>query len=297
MSRATKAPLPPPSASAMPGTAWLRLPAGRLSEWLSAAFLLALLLAALFVEAIPGLEGPNVPYGDFSQPPEWSLNGLLGTDALGRSILSRILYGARTTLTIVGAATVIALGVGLLLGMLAGFYRGLTERLVDLYANTMASLPPILVILALTAVVGNSVLTMTLALGILDIGTYARIAKGGVISQSERDYILAARAMGASDRRLLLREILPNLLPALSALVPPLIAGLIVTEGSLSFLGYGIPQPAPSWGGMVASSTDLLDRFPLLVVGPILAIVLTVYALNTIGDALARRLNGRDRGS
>ncbi|PZP46607.1 MAG: ABC transporter permease [Azospirillum brasilense] len=281
----------------MPGTAWLRLPAGRLSEWLSAAFLLALLLAALFIEAIPGLEGPNVPYGDFSQPPEWSLNGLLGTDALGRSILSRILYGARTTLTIVGAATVIALGVGLLLGMLAGFYRGLTERLVDLYANTMASLPPILVILALIAVVGNSVLTMTLALGILDIGTYARIAKGGVISQSERDYILAARAMGASDRRLLLREILPNLLPALSALVPPLIAGLIVTEGSLSFLGYGIPQPAPSWGGMVASSTDLLDRFPLLVVGPILAIVLTVYALNTIGDALARRLNGRDRGS
>lgn len=297
MSRAAKAPVPPPPASAMPGTAWLRLPAGRLSEWLSAAFLLALLLAALFAEAIPCLEGPNVPYGDFSQPPEWSLNGLLGTDALGRSILSRILYGARTTLTIVGAATVIALGVGLLLGMLAGFYRGLTERLVDLYANTMASLPPILVILALIAVVGNSVLTMTLALGILDIGTYARIAKGGVISQSERDYILAARAMGASDRRLLLREILPNLLPALSALVPPLIAGLIVTEGSLSFLGYGIPQPAPSWGGMVASSTDLLDRFPLLVAGPILAIVLTVYALNTIGDALARRLNGRDRGS
>jgi peptide/nickel transport system permease protein len=284
-------------AAALPRTAWLRLPGGRLSEWLSAGFLLALVLGAVFVEAIPGLAGPEFPWGDFSQPPEWSLNGLLGTDPLGRSILFRVLHGARTTLTITLFATAIALGAGLLLGMLAGFYRGMVERAVDLYANAMAALPPILVILALITVVGNSVLTMTLALGLLDIGTYARLAKGGAIAQGERDYILAARAMGASDGRLLLREILPNLLPSLTALVPPMMAGLIVTEGSLSFLGYGIPPPAPSWGGMVASSTDLLDRFPLLVVGPILAIVLTVYALNTVGDALARRLGGRDRAT
>jgi peptide/nickel transport system permease protein len=282
-------------AGALPRTARLALPRLKPFEWFAFGFLVLLAVACLGVDFIPGLARPNFPYGDFSQAPEWSLNGLLGTDALGRSILSRVLHGGRTSLAIVAVATSISLLAGMAFGMIAGFYRGPVERLVDLYANTMASLPPIMVILALIAVVGNSVLTMMLALGILDIGIYARIAKGGVIAQNDRDYVLAARAMGASDGRILIREILPNLVPALTAIVPPLMAGLIITEGSLSFLGYGIPSPAPSWGGMIASSTDLLSRFPLLVFGPILAIVLTVYSLNTVGDVLARRLNNRQR--
>jgi len=279
-----------------PRTARLRLPGGYPFDWFAVAFLAVLIVSAIFADFIPGLVRPNFPYGDFSQYPDWTLNGLFGTDALGRSILSRVLYGARTTLAIVGVATAISLGIGMVLGMLSGFYRGPIERLVDLYANAMASLPPILVILALIAAVGNSIFTMMLALGVLDIGTYARIAKGGVISQNDRDYVLAARAMGATDVRLLIREILPNLVPALTAIVPPLMAGLIITEGSLSFLGYGIPAPAPSWGGMIASSTDLLSRFPLLIFGPIVTIILTVYSLNTVGDYLARRLNNRQRG-
>ncbi|NEK35428.1 ABC transporter permease [Rhizobium leguminosarum] len=281
--------------AAMPKTARFRMPSGHPMEWFAFVFLTVLIISSVFVEFIPGLVRASFPYGDFSQGPEWSLNGLFGTDALGRSILSRVLYGARTTLAIVSVATLISLVIGMTLGMLAGFYRGPVERVVDLYANSMASLPPILVILALISVTGNSVFTMMLALGLLDIGTYARIAKGGVIAQNDRDYVLAARAMGASDMRLLLREILPNLVPALTAIVPPLMAGLIITEGSLSFLGYGIPAPAPSWGGMIASSTDLLSRFPLLIFGPIVAIVLTVYSLNTVGDCLARRMNHRGR--
>jgi len=281
--------------AAMPKTARFRMPSGHPMEWFAFVFLTVLIISSVFVEFIPGLVRASFPYGDFSQGPEWSLNGLFGTDALGRSILSRVLYGARTTLAIVSVATLISLVIGMTLGMLAGFYRGPVERIVDLYANSMASLPPILVILALISVTGNSVFTMMLALGLLDIGTYARIAKGGVIAQNDRDYVLAARAMGASDIRLLLREILPNLVPALTAIVPPLMAGLIITEGSLSFLGYGIPAPAPSWGGMIASSTDLLSRFPLLIFGPIVAIVLTVYSLNTVGDCLARRMNHRGR--
>ncbi|TAX73975.1 ABC transporter permease [Rhizobium leguminosarum] len=281
--------------AAMPKTARFRMPSGHPMEWFAFVFLAVLIISSVFVEFIPGLVRASFPYGDFSQGPEWSLNGLFGTDALGRGILSRVLYGARTTLAIVSVATLISLVIGMILGMLAGFYRGPVERIVDLYANSMASLPPILVILALISVTGNSVFTMMLALGLLDIGTYARIAKGGVIAQNDRDYVLAARAMGASDMRLLLREILPNLVPALTAIVPPLMAGLIITEGSLSFLGYGIPAPAPSWGGMIASSTDLLSRFPLLIFGPIVAIVLTVYSLNTVGDCLARRMNHRGR--
>ncbi|MUZ64595.1 ABC transporter permease [Agrobacterium vitis] len=281
----------------MPWSARLRLPGASPFEMIALCFLILLVLIAIFVDFIPGLVSPRFPYGDFSQPPEWSLNGLLGTDDIGRSILSRVLYGARASLMIVGVATCISVFAGLLLGMLAGFYRGIFERMVDLYANTMSALPSILVVLAFVTATGPSVLTIMLTLGILDIGTYARVAKAGVISQSNRDYVLAARAMGARDSRILLKEILPNLVPALTAVMPTLMAGLIITEGSLSFLGYGIPAPAPSWGGMIASSTDLLSRFPLLILGPVMAIVLTVYALNTVGDYFAQRLNNRERES
>ena len=273
----------------------LRWPTITLAEGFSFLFLFLLICGAIFADRIPGLVRPTFPYGDFSRPPDWSINGIFGTDGLGRSIFSRILHGARATLTIVVVATLISLGFGLLLGMLAGYYRGIIERFVDLFANTVAALPPILVILALLTATGPSVTTMTLALGFLEIGTYARIAKGGVISQYDRDYILAARALGASDARILLREILPNLMPTLAALVPPLMAGLIITEGSLSFLGYGIAPPAPSWGGMIADSTDLLSRFPLLIFGPILTIVCTVFALNTVGDYLSRRIDRREK--
>ncbi|MVA54722.1 ABC transporter permease [Agrobacterium vitis] len=281
----------------MPWSARLRLPGASPFELIALGFLILLVLIAIFVDFIPGLVSPKFPYGDFSQPPEWSLNGLLGTDDIGRSILSRVLYGARASLMIVGVATCISVSAGLLLGMVAGFYRGIFERMVDLYANTMSALPSILVVLAFVTATGPSVLTIMLTLGILDIGTYARVAKAGVISQSNRDYVLAARAMGARDSRILLKEILPNLVPALTAVMPTLMAGLIITEGSLSFLGYGIPAPAPSWGGMIASSTDLLSRFPLLILGPVMAIVLTVYALNTVGDYFAQRLNSRERES
>jgi peptide/nickel transport system permease protein len=283
--------------NAMPWSSKLKLPGATPFEVLAAVFLVLLVLVALFVDFIPGLVSPRLPYGDFSQLPEWSLNGLLGTDDIGRSIFSRVLHGARTSMMIVALSTTIAVVSGLLLGMLAGYYRGIFERAVDLFANALAAMPSTLVVLAFVAVTGPSVVTIIVVLGIFDIGTYARVAKAGVISQSNRDYVLAARAMGATDRRIMLREILPNLIPALTAVMPTLMAGLIITEGSLSFLGYGIPAPAPSWGGMIASSTDLLSRFPVLIVGPILAIVLTVYAFNTIGDYLAQRLNSRERES
>lgn len=281
--------------AAAPWSSKLRLSSGSFSDTIAAVFLVLLVLVALFVDFIPGLVSPKLPYGDFSQLPEWSLNGLLGTDDIGRSIFSRVLYGARTSMMIVAISTSIALSAGLLLGMLAGYYRGYFERAVDLFANALAAMPSTLVVLAFVAVTGPSVVTIIVVLGIFDIGTYARVAKAGVISQSNRDYVLAARAMGATDGRILLREILPNLIPALTAVMPTLMAGLIITEGSLSFLGYGIPAPAPSWGGMIASSTDLLSRFPLLILGPVLAIVITVYAFNTIGDYLAQRLNSRER--
>ncbi len=268
--------------------------AGTLNVWFAFGFLGLIVVLATLADVFPGLVRPDVAYGGFSQPPDLSLNGLLGTDTIGRSIFSRAIYGARISLTIAVVSSVISITIGLTLGMLAGYYRGFVERLVDLYANTIASMPPLLLVLALVAATGASLLTMTLSLGFLMSGMYARVTKGAVISHAGRDYVLAARALGARDRRILLREILPNLVPTLSAVVPPTMAILIVVEGSLSFLGYGIPAPTPSWGGMIANAADVMNRFPYLLLGPILAIVLTVYSLNTIGDYLSARINVRE---
>jgi peptide/nickel transport system permease protein len=289
---------PSPSTAPVDGSTRLSV-AGRigrlkLNVWFAFAFLGLMVVLAASADWLPGLAKPNVPWGDFHQPPNLSLNGLLGADTLGRSIFSRVLYGARVSLTLAVVASIISLTIGITLGMLAGYYRGVIERLVDLYANSIASIPPLLLVLAIIAATGASLVTMTLALGFMQSGMYARVTKGGVISHAGRDYVLAARALGASDARILVLEILPNLVPTLMAVVPPTMAILIVVEGSMSFLGYGIPPPAASWGGMIANSTDVLQLFPYLVIGPILAIVLTVYSLNTIGDYLSARMNVRE---
>ncbi len=265
-----------------------------LNVWFAFGFLGLIVLLALTADWIPGLARPDVQYGEFHAPPELSLNGLLGTDTLGRSISARAIHGARISLTIAIVSSLISLSLGVTLGLIAGYYRAFTERGVDLYANTIASMPPLLLVLALIAATGASLVTMTLALGLLMSGMYARVTKGAVISHAGREYVLAARALGASDARILVKEILPNLVPMLAAVVPPTMAILIIVEGSLSFLGYGIPPPAPSWGGMLASASDVMNTFPYLLIGPMLAIVLTVYSLNTVGDFLSARVNVRE---
>lgn len=263
------------------------------STWVALGFLVVLTAAVVTAQWIPGLARPQVLYGPFHQAPTATVSGLLGTDPLGRSILSEVLYGGRVSLTIAFAATGISLVLGVSVGMLAGYYRGILERAVDTYANTLASVPPLLWLLSLVAATGASLLTMTVALGLLGSGMYARITKAATISGAAEDYVLAARALGARDGRILVREILPNVVPVFTAIVPAMMAGLIVTEGSLSFLGYGIPPPTPSWGGMLASISDVMSQFPYMLIGPIAAIVLTVYALNTLGDRLAARIRLR----
>jgi peptide/nickel transport system permease protein len=271
---------------------WLR--SGTPAVWFAFGFLVLLIAAVVLAQWIPGLINPELQYGAFHQTPALSVSGLLGTDPLGRSIFSEVIYGGRVSLTIAFCATAISLAIGVSSGLLAGYYRGVIERVVDTYANTLASVPPLLWLLALVAATGASLFTMTLALGVLGTGMYARITKAAAVSGAERDYVLAARALGASDFRILIREILPNLVPVFTAIVPAMMAGLIVTEGSLSFLGYGIPPPTPSWGGMLASTSDVMQQFPYMLLGPILAIVLTVYALNTLGDHLAARISLRE---
>jgi len=253
-----------------------------------------LVLAALFADIIPGLPSPSEKIGSFAQGPDLTLGGLLGTDGVGRSNLSRIIHGARISLTIAVCSTLIGLLIGLLVGMLAGYYRGWVEGIGNVIANTLAAVPPLILLLALVAAIGATLWGITISLGVLIADLYIRVTKGAVIANAQREYVLAARSLGARDLRIMLREILPNLIPVLAAIIPISMAVLVVVEGSLSFLGYGIPAPDPSWGGMIAAGADTIRRSPVVVAAPAITLFLTVFSFNVIGDYLGNRADVRN---
>lgn len=256
--------------------------------WASVAWIAALSLAALFAPWLPGLPSYADQVGGLADKPSLSSVGeLLGTDGVGRSTLALVIYGARVSLLIAVLATIGALVIGVVLGVLAGYYGRSADAAGTIYANSVAALPPLLLLLALVAAIGASVTGITIALAFLMSEFYLRIARGAVIATSSREYILAARALGASDRRIMLREVLPNIVPMLVAVIPMGMAIVIVVEGSLSFLGHGIQPPRPSWGTTIAAGADLLRNYPWVLIGPVATLFLTVFALNTIGDRLS----------
>jgi peptide/nickel transport system permease protein len=268
--------------------------ANRGALWFAVAWLTVLVLAAVFADVIPGLPAYDEKIGAFAQPPELSIGGLLGTDGIGRSNLSRIIYGARISLTIAVVSTLIGLVIGLVVGMIGGYYRGAWEATANVIANTLSALPPLLLLLALVSAIGASLFGITIALGVVIADLYIRVTKGAVIGNTNREYVLAARALGAGDFRIMTREILPNLVPVLGSIIPMAMAIMIVVEGSLSFLGYGIPAPTPSWGGMIAAGADIMRQFPLVILWPVVTLFLTVFSFNTIGDHLASRTDVRE---
>jgi len=255
--------------------------------WASVGWLVLLCGCALLAPWLPGLPSYTSQIGGIADKPSWSLGGLFGTDGVGRSTMSLVVYGARASLTIAVLATAAALAIGVVLGLVSGYYGGVADAGGTMFANSVAALPPLLLLLALVTAIGPSVTGITIALGVLLSEFYLRIARGAVIATSSREYILTARAMGATDRRIILREILPNIMPTLAAVIPLGMAIVIVVEGSLSFLGMGIQPPRPSWGTTIAAGSDLLRNYPWVLIGPVGTLFLTVFALNTIGDRLS----------
>lgn len=267
---------------------------GRGMLWFAVIWLTVLVLAAVFADWIPGLPSYEEKIGSFAQPPDGTIAGLLGTDGVGRSNLARIIYGARVSLTIAVVSTLIGLAIGLIVGMIGGYYRRGAETAANIIANTLSALPPLLLLLALVSAIGASLFGITIALGVVIADLYIRVTKGAVIASSNREYVLAARALGAGDLRIMTREILPNLVPVLGSIIPMAMAIMIVVEGSLSFLGYGIPAPTPSWGGMIAAGADIMRQFPLVILWPVVTLFLTVLSFNTVGDYLSSRTDVRE---
>jgi peptide/nickel transport system permease protein len=241
-------------------------------------------LAAALADVLPIASPTDMDMLARRAPP--SAQHLLGTDQLGRDMLSRLIYGARISLTVGLLAPVIGVTVGGCLGMLAGYFRGRLETFTVGGVDVLLAFPPLVFALAVTAYLGQSVLNLTLVIGVLGIPAFTRVARAVTLSLSEREFVTAARALGATHLRILTRELLPNVALPLLAFFLLGVAVTIVVEGALSFLGLGVPPPAPSWGSMIGEGRESLDLAPWLAFLPAGFMFATVLAFNVIGDTL-----------
>jgi peptide/nickel transport system permease protein len=219
-----------------------------------------------------------------------------GTDELGRDILSRTLYGARISLTVAVSVVSISLSIGVIAGLASGFYGGWTDTVLNVYVtNAFLALPGILLAIAFVAFLGPGLFNLILALSISGWVGYARLVRAQVMAVKEREFVEAARALGASNLRIVFRHILPNIVQPLIVQAAIGMAGAVLAEATLSFLGLGIPPPAPSWGTMLNDARAHLFDSPHLVVFPAIAVMLAVLSFNFIGDALRDLLDPRTR--
>jgi peptide/nickel transport system permease protein len=225
----------------------------------------------------------------------YSSQHLLGTDKLGRDILSRLIYGARISL-VVGAATVaLSVAIGVVIGSVSGYWGGWIDQLLMRLVDILMAFPGILLAIAFTAVLGPGLDHVILALCLIGWTGYARLVRGEILSLREREFVQAARALGCKPSRTILCHLLPNLLPPLVIQATFGLAAAIIAEGSLSFLGLGVEPPTPSWGAMLNEGRQFLLVAPHLTTYPGLAIMLTVFALNLVGDALQDKLENRNQ--
>lgn len=258
---------------------------------LAYVWLAGIILLAIFANILP-LASYSVPVAAPRQAPSFgSLDTLLGTDNVGRSLLSRCIYGARVSLVIGAVAGLAGLALGTVFGLLGGYLRGRADWFISLLTDSMLAFPPLILLLALAAILTPSVTTILIGLTLITLPNFVRISRAQTITWSSREFVRAAKNMGASNTRILVKEILPNVLPALGSFLPIVVAALIVAEGSLSFLGLGIPPPQPSWGGMINDGKSLLADSPHVVFVPAAVIFLTVFSLNQVGDHLRSRFD------
>jgi peptide/nickel transport system permease protein len=261
---------------------------------LGAALLLLFILAAIFAPWLSHFEPIQLHLAERLLPP--SPEHWFGTDELGRDVFARILFGARVSLTVAFAVVALSLAVGLVLGTLAGFYGGLLDTILNLYvSNAFLSLPGILLAIAFVAFLGASVPNLVIALALSGWVSYARLVRAQVLALHNREFVQAARSLGASDLRLILRHILPNALQPLLVQSAIGMATAILAESTLSFLGLGIQPPTPTWGAMLNDARSHLFESPYLVFFPAMALALCVLAFNLLGDGLRDLLDPRAR--
>ena len=262
----------------------------------SGIIILILILVTIFVDALAPYPYYEMHLAD--RLTSSSARYLLGTDQLGRDLLSRILYGARISLTVGLAATAINVVVGLLIGGTSGFLGGKFDLVVQRFVDAWMAFPGLLILLTVMSIVGRGLLQIILVLGIAGGIGGSRVIRGAVIGIKENDYFLAARAIGSPTTATLMRHVLPNIMPVIIIIFSISIGGYILAAASLSFLGFGLPPQIPDWGGMLSrEGREYMEMAPWLAVWPGLALTITLYSLNMFGDAMRDLLDPRLRGS
>ena len=261
---------------------------------LGAALLTLFILAAVFAPMLSRHHPETLNLSARLLSP--NIDHPFGTDELGRDIFSRTLYGARISLIVAVSVVALSLVLGLVAGGLAGFYGGVADIFLNVYVmNAFLALPGILLAIAFVAFLGPGLGNLILALSISGWVGYARLARAQVMAIKEREFVEAAKALGASDLRVMVRHILPNIVQPLIVQTAIGMAGAVLAEATLSFLGLGIPAPAASWGSMLNEARSHLFDAPSMVVFPALAVMLAVLSFNFIGDALRDYLDPRTK--
>jgi peptide/nickel transport system permease protein len=252
------------------------------------------ILVAIFASWIAPYDPIKQDLDAMRQKP--STEHLLGTDEYGRDVLSRLIVGTQISLLVGVVAVCIAGVLGMLLGLIAGYFGGLVNAIIMRFIDALLALPPMVLMLAIAALLGGGLKNVLIALGVSMMPTYCRLMCGQILSLRDSDYIIAARSLGSSNTRVMFLHLLPNSFPPLLVLLTTNLGTAIIMEASLSFLGIGISPPTPTWGSMVNSGYPYLLSDPLLSIAPGLAIMLVVLAINMVGDGLRDALDPRLRG-
>ena len=271
--------------------------------WLAVTWLFLVLFGAITASWLP-IEDPLKP--DFSTrlaaPGEGGY--FLGTDGLGRDVFSRLIHGSRVSIIISFVTVAIGMTVGGFLGLVVGYFRGWTERIIMAIVDVLLAFPGLILLLGLLAVMTQyptladigRLPIIALVIGFLSIPRYARVARANTLAVAQREFVLAAQAMGAKNTRILFRELMPNVILPVAAFGLVAVALVIVLEGSLAFLGLSVEQPTPTWGAMIAEGKRHLRNAPYIAAIPSTVMFLTVLALNFVGDSLRSLFDVRESG-
>ena len=258
-------------------------------------FVLFLLILALFAPWIAPKDPLEQDIILGATPPAWMAGAepghWLGTDDLGRDALSRVIYGSRVALTVAFVASALAALLGATLGLVAGWRCGWTDAAISRLVEIWMAFPPVLLSILLVAVVGAGVGSVIAAIAIIDWTRFCRVVRAETMNQASADYVTAARAVGFSQTRILVREIFPNVLPTLIALVSLEMGIAVIVEAILSFVGLSVSSDTPTWGGMIAQGRQLLHEGWWILAAPLVMLFLTVLAFNLLGEGLRRALD------
>ena len=279
----------------MPTKLWQRSLSGLVRKPLalsSLVVIIAFVLVAIFAPQLAPFDPAKADFLQVRKPP--SAEHLLGTDDVGRDVLSRLVFGTRASLQAGLISVLIAMMSGIPLGLVAGYYDGPVSELIMRFTDALLSFPFLILAVALAAAFGPSLTNAMIAIGIASAPTFVRLARGQVLTVRTEDYVQAATASGARDARVLFMHVLPNSLAPLLVQGTLTIASAIIAESSLSFLGLGVQPPTPSWGGMLNVAKNFMNQAPWMAVWPGLAIFVTVLAFNLLGDGVRDALDPRD---